>query len=121
MTTEAGGFTLNGQPFLGGRVTAENGNVYVLLLVSGRWIAAYVPERSFVRLGDSGGSVTDTQAEDGTYWVPRRETTFLSGDTVTGSDGETYCLTLCNGRWTATLVEDSPQPSGRPQRDSKVL
>ena len=44
MTTEAGGFTLNGEEFRsGGSVTASNGNTYVLTLAEGQWTATLQP------------------------------------------------------------------------------
>ncbi len=42
MTTQGGGFTLDGEPFhTGGSVTAANGNEYTLDLVNGQWTARY--------------------------------------------------------------------------------
>ena len=46
MTTEAGGFTLNGEAFTGGPanpVEGEGGRMYVLTLTDGTWSAALVP------------------------------------------------------------------------------
>ena len=44
MTTEAGGFTLNGEEFKsGGIVTAENGSEYVLTLADSQWTASLEP------------------------------------------------------------------------------
>ena len=64
MTTEAGGFTLGGDDFSGGSVTASNGNEYRLALgEDGTWTATFVAP-------DSGGcpdwndrSVQDVRAE----------------------------------------------------------
>ena len=45
MTTEAGGFTLDGGAFeSGGTVTAENGETYRLVLSDGSWTAALVED-----------------------------------------------------------------------------
>ena len=42
MTAEGGGYTLNGQAFAGGEVTAENGDKYLLALEDGKWTASKV-------------------------------------------------------------------------------
>jgi hypothetical protein len=74
MTTEAGGFTRDGEAFeSGAEVTAENGNVYTLTLADGAWAAAYNVMEVEVMLGASGSTVTVVTAEDGTYWVGEDE------------------------------------------------
>ena len=43
MTTEDGGFTLNGEAFeSGGTVAAENGNMYLLTLADGKCASALI-------------------------------------------------------------------------------
>ena len=104
MTTEGGGFTLDGEAFeSGGTVTAENGNEYALTLTDGSWAAAYVPVESMVELGESGGTVTLARAEDGTYRTGAGEA-FESGGTVTAENGNEYALTLTDGSWAAAYV-----------------
>ena len=97
--TEAGGFTFNGQPFEGGEVTAENGNVYVLTLTDGVWIATYQPVEMLLQLGLSGESVTVTRAEDGSFWISLDE-----GRTLKSANGNEYALTMAGGDWVATYV-----------------
>ena len=102
---ENGTYRLNDEPLLGGRVVeASNGQSYRLSLrTDGRWQAVYQPSSVSVRLGTFGGSVNLTRNEDGT-WM-RGSTTFSSGDTITGSNGFEYRLTLGNDGW---IVEPLP-------------
>ena len=103
MTAEGGGYTLNGLAFAGGEVESENGNKYLLALKNGAWTATFQePSAIEVMLGDHGGTVMITRAEDGTYWIDKTE--IQSGGTVTGEDGRSYRLNLRNGRWTTALV-----------------
>lgn len=102
---ENGTFQLNGEPLLGGRVVeAGNGNRYRLVLSPDRtWQANYIPTPVTVRLGNTGGSVSLTPNEDGT-WL-RGSTGFSSGDKVTGSNGFEYILWLGSDGW---FVEPLP-------------
>ena len=102
---ENGTFQLNGEPLLGGRVVeAGNGNRYRLVLGPDRnWQANYIPTPVTVRLGNTGGSVSLTPNEDGT-WL-RGSTAFSSGDRVTGSNGFEYILWLGSDGW---FVEPLP-------------
>ena len=102
---ENGTYRLNDEPLLGGRVvTASNGQSYRLSLgTNRRWQAVYQPSSVPVRLGTSGGTVNLTRNEDGT-WM-RGSTTFSSGDTITGSNGFEYRLTLGSDGW---IVEALP-------------
>ncbi len=103
MTTESGGFTLNGEAFSGGEVTAENGNMYNLTLADGKWTAAYQAMESMVTLGITEEKVTLVKAEDGSYWLG--DQAFASGGTAMASNGNTYMLTLGDdGMWMAQFV-----------------
>lgn len=39
MSAEGGGYTLNGEAFAGGQVTAANGDKYLLALEDDKWLA----------------------------------------------------------------------------------
>lgn len=103
---ENGTFRLDGQPLLGGRVVeASNGNRYRLTLTLGpdrAWQATYIPDPVTVRLGSTGGIVSLTPNEDGT-WL-RGSASFSSGDRVTGTNGFEYVLTLGSDGWFAEPV-----------------
>ncbi len=94
MTTEGGGFTLNGEAFeSGGSVTAGNGGQYTLTLADGSWTAQFDAHEIMVTLGTSEEMVTITQAEDGTYWLG--EMAVRSGETIhTAANGNEYVLSI---------------------------
>ncbi len=94
MTTEGGGFTLNGEAFAsGGNVTAGNGGQYTLTLAEGAWTAQFDAHEIMVTLGMSEETVTITQAEDGSYWLG--EMAIRSGETVhTAANGNEYVLRI---------------------------
>ena len=104
MTAEGGGYTLNGEAFAGGEVEAENGNKYLLALEDDTWTAVFqAPEGIEVMLGDHGGTVMITKAEDGTYWIG--EMGIESGGTVTAENGNMYTLMMDDeGMWSAMYV-----------------
>ena len=104
MTAEGGGYTLNGEAFAGGEVEAENGNKYLLALEDDKWTAVFqAPEGIEVMLGDHGGTVMITKAEDGTYWIG--EMGIESGGSVTAENGNMYTLTMDDeGMWSAMYV-----------------
>ena len=108
MTAEGGGYTLYGQAFAGGIVTAHNGDQYLLQLQNDIWTATYqVPPAIEVSLGDHGGTLMIRRSEGGGYTVGGKPVE--SGSTVTGADGETYRLTrtmdeIGNDIWTAEKV-----------------
>ena len=105
MTTEAGGFTLDGRRFTGGAVEAENGNRYVLTLADGQWTATFQSPTFLVTLGESGEQVTISQAEDGAYWLDG--SAVASGKTIKAADGSEFRLILSDGKWHADLVNPS--------------
>ncbi|MCY4598134.1 MAG: hypothetical protein OXC19_25460 [Bryobacterales bacterium] len=105
---ENGTFQLNNEPLLGGRVVeSSNGNRYRLsLVIMGAvrtWRAEYIPSPVTIQLGNTGGVVSLTPNEDGTW--RRGSTAFSSGDKVTGSNGFEYRLTLGSDGW---IVEALP-------------
>ncbi len=106
MTTEAGGFTLNGEAFEGGAenpVEGEGGRMYALTLADGAWTAAFVPMEVTVALGNSEESVTLTTVEAGGYTMGGEA--FASGGTATSSAGAEYTLTMGeDGTWTAMFA-----------------
>ncbi len=94
MTTEAGGFTLNGEDFKSGTaVTADNGNMYTLVLADGTWTAKFDAHEVVIDLGITEEMVTITRAEDGTWWYG--EEAVVSGETtVTAANGNMYTLMI---------------------------
>ena len=109
MTTAEGGFTLDGEAFVGGSenpVEGEGGRRYVLTLADGTWTAAFLPTEVMIDLGTSGTTVTLSTTE-ASGWTRDGES-FASGSTVqgdtnaaTGAANE-YELTFAEGTWTAT-------------------
>ena len=103
---ENGSYRLNGQPFTSGSTwAAPNGSTYRLTVNrNGEWSTAFVPGApAVVALGSSGGTLSVTRNEDGSYSAG--STTFRSGETVTAANGSEYTLTLRGGRWTAAYVQ----------------
>jgi hypothetical protein len=83
-------------------VTAENGNVYrAILSPDGIPVGVmHVPAMQTVMLGDHGGMVTLTQAEDMSWWYG--EMGVESGYVHTAANGNMYMLTLdSEGHWSA--------------------
>ncbi len=99
MTTEAGGYTLNGEAVSSGvTYSAINGD-YTLTLSDGTWTATFAPVRVSVALGTSGHIITLATLEAGGYGLDG--TAIDSGHKVTVA-GTVYVLTYRNGAWTAT-------------------
>ncbi len=102
MTTEGGGFTLNGEAFESGKtVTSEGGNVYTLLLAEGMWSARYEAPEVEVKLGSLEETVTLVKGEDGGYRLG--EMAVESGVTKhTAANGNVYTLEMGeDGMWMA--------------------
>ena len=107
ITTTDGGFTLDGEAFVGGAenpVEGEGRRRYVLTFAAGIWTATFLPREVMIDLGASGTTVTLATTEAG-GWTRDGES-FASGTTVqggtnaaTGAANE-YELTLANGTWT---------------------
>ncbi len=75
-------------------VTAANGNVYAAVLSpEGVPIGVmHVAAMQDVMLGELGGTVTVTQAEDMTWWIGEMEV--KNGDEYTAANGNVYVLTM---------------------------
>ena len=107
MTTEAGGYTRNGQPFQSGTTVEAEGNEYRVTLSDGTWSAEYLPpEPAAVALGTSGDALLIARQEDGSYQAG--DATFESGDVLTASNDSMYRLTLEDGEWTVEFVAPDP-------------
>ncbi len=102
MTTESGGFTLNGDAFeSGGTVESESGNMYTLLLEDGTWSARYDAPEVEVKLGSLEETVKLVKGEDGSYMLG--EMAVESGVTKhTSANGNMYTLVMGeDGMWMA--------------------
>ena len=109
MTAADGGFTLDGEEFVGGAenpVDGEGGRRYVLTLTDGIWTAVFLPTEVMIDLGASGTTVTLATTEVGGW--SREGEAFTSGTTVQGGTNAVtglpneYELTLADGVWTPT-------------------
>ena len=110
-TTEAGGFTRNGEAFASGAEVEAAGNTYRLTLESGTWTAAYqAPNPWAVPLGRSGEALLITRREDGLY--EGNDMVFASGGIVTAANGNQYTLTFADDRWTSAFLPPEPVPVG---------
>ena len=110
ISTQAGGWTHNGQPFTsGGTVRGENAATYRLTLSGDSWSAAFVsPDPARVRLGSSGDEAVLQQQEDGSYQLG--SAAVQSGDVVQASNGNQYTLTLgASGSWSAAFLAPDPR------------
>lgn len=105
---EDGSFVAAGTALASGDIrTGSNNSEYRLTLQGGEWSATYVaPDREQVDLGASGGRVTVTRNEDGSYNAG--SSTFRSGGTVTAANGSEYRLTLRGGTWSVSYVQPPP-------------
>ncbi len=111
MTTQDGGFTLDGEAFRsGGTVRSESGNVYTLLLAYGTWSARYDAPEVKVKLGSLKETVTLVKGEDGSYRLG--EMVVESGVTMhTAANGHVYTLVMGDdGTWRAIWASG---PSGQ--------
>ena len=107
MTTEAGGFTYNGEAFTGGAdapVEGEGGRTYVLSLgEDGTWSAAFQPMEILVPLGTSEESASLMTTEAGGFTLGDAD--FADGGTARNSAGASYTLAVGeDGAWAATFV-----------------
>ena len=106
---EGGGFTRDGEPFTGGRVTLEGGFEYVVSQATdGTWMALYQPTEVSVALGELGGMLTLVAQEDGTF-TDADGMQVVTGQTWDAA-GNTYRLTLGeDGMWKGMYVQPLPQ------------
>ena len=110
ISTQAGGWTRNGQPFTSGTtITGENAASYRLTLANGVWTAEFIqPDPEPLALGTSGDAVLLQAQEDGSYHLDGQPLT--SGKVVDADNGNQYRLVRgSNGVWTAEFVPPSPQ------------
>lgn len=110
ISTQAGGWTRNGQPFTSGStITGENAQSYTLTLVNGTWTAQFVsPDPVPLALGSSGDAVSLQLQEDGTFKLG--DETLTSGTVVRANNDNQYKLVLgSDGAWTATFEPPDPQ------------
>ena len=82
---------------------AANGNVYgALLAPDGTPIGVmHIAAMLEVMLGELGGTITLTQAEDKSWWLG--EMAVMDGDEYMAANGSTYTLTL-DGTWSAAYT-----------------
>ncbi len=110
VSTEAGGWTLNGDAFASGQVVeGDNAAGYRLTLADGIWMAEYIaPGPAVVPLGSSGEFVRLHEQEDGSV---RLDSGLLPpGRVVTASSGSRYRLDRSlDGVWTAVFVQPRPK------------
>ncbi len=109
VSTQAGGWTHNGQPFTSGNtVRGENAATYRLTLSGGTWSAEFVsPDPARVQLGTSGDEVTLELQEDGTFQLGT--SVVQSGHVVTAGNGNRYALALSpSGSWSAQFLAPDP-------------
>ena len=110
ISTQAGGWTRNGQPFTSGsEVTGENAAKYKLTLANGTWTAEFVPPEPVpLALGISGDAVSLQAQEDGSFELDGKALT--SGTVVDAKNGNQYKLVLgSDGDWMAEFVPPAPQ------------
>ena len=111
ISTQAGGWTRNGQPFTSGsEVTGENAAKYKLTLANGTWTAEFVPPAPVpLALGTSGDAVSLQAQEDGSFQLDGKALT--SGTVVDAKNGNQYRLVVgSGGDWMAEFVPPAPQP-----------
>lgn len=94
VTTEAGGYTLNGEAFASGtNVAANNGSVYTVILEGSAWSAVYIPPPPLtIRLGASGSSINIARNEDGSLSLVETGEVITPETCVTAAGGGTYRL-----------------------------
>lgn len=106
MTTETGGYTLNGQAFASGtEVVAENnGSTYTLILEGTTWRAVYkAPAPISLALGTTGGSLAIERLEDGAYQA--NGSSLTSGTVVEADNGNRYIVSIsADGEFMAEYV-----------------
>ena len=110
ISTQAGGWTRNGQPFTSGStVTGENAASYKLTLANGAWTAEFVPpDPEPLALGTSGDAVLLQVQEDGSYQLDGEP--LSAGKVVDADNGNQYRLVVdSGGSWTAEFVPPAPE------------
>ena len=109
VSTQAGGWTLNGESFSSGSTAmGSGGRTYRLTLTSGTWTAEFVPpDPESIALGGSGDSVALQRQEDGSYQLGG--TALTSGEIRQVDSGNRYRFVLgTGGTWSAEFVAPDP-------------
>ena len=101
-TREAGGWSWEGEPFdVGDREI--NGRPYRFTMTDGQWRALYTGNVVTAMLGQFGGTVELSQAEDGTWWIDNRRV--ASPAIYKAANGNRYRLVIDDeGGWTGVFV-----------------
>ncbi len=110
ISTQAGGWTRNGQPFTSGStITGENAASYRLTLANGRWTAEFIaPDPEPLVLGTSGDAILLQAQENGSYLLDGEPVT--ANTVVEADNGNQYRLVRgSDGAWTAEFVPPAPQ------------
>lgn len=110
ITTEAGGYTLNGEAFVSGTsVMASNGSTYTLALEGASWRAAYsAPAPIRVLLGATGEMISIDRSEDGRY--QSNGNAIENGTVITAENGNMYRVVIRDdGMFIAEFVSPSDQ------------
>ena len=103
---EDGTYSVNGEVLTADtRVEAENGNVYgALLAPDGTPIGVmHIAAMQEVMLGELGGTITLTQAEDKSWWLG--EMAVMDGDEYMAANGNTYTLVSDGTTWSAAYTQ----------------
>lgn len=103
-------YEVDGQPIMSGGTVERNGNRYVLTRSGERWTARYDPTRISVVLGTEGGILFLEKRENGTWENTETGTTFRSGRTVSGEDGNDYRVTVVDDEATAVQLDSQGVP-----------
>ena len=104
MTTEAGGWTRDGEEFSAGEFSTEDGRIYDFQESDGEWTATFQPQAVEVQLGDTDDEITLMSTEVGGWTLDGDD--FEAGVLIL-EDGRTYDLQMDDGQWTATFQPDS--------------
>ena len=91
----------DGEPYLTGSTETVGDRTYRVVFQDGRWKAEFVKPRIEVQLGNSGRAMTLLIQENGTF--TRQDGTPVLPNTVVQDGGDSYRLSLRDGRWTATF------------------
>ncbi len=103
---EDGTYSVNGEVLTADtRVMAANGNVYgALLAPDGTPIGVmHIAAMQEVMLGELGGTITLTQAEDKSWWLG--EMAVMDGDEYMAANGNTYTLVSDGTTWSAAYTQ----------------
>ena len=103
---EDGTYSVNGEVLTADtRVMAANGNVYgALLAPDGTPIGVmHIAAMLEVMLGELGGTITLTQAEDKSWWLG--EMAVMDGDEYMAANGNTYTLVSDGTTWSAAYTQ----------------